>query len=222
MNNKDQLSISMLTISLLTFTLFIGSAIITLLLLPFGYNFTDKWLYLIASCFVFFLIVYTIYNCWAWWRYRNTERAPATSHLLSCIFFSITIITFATDLFPSFELKEAFGYLCLYLAIWLSCYSDNHLRPYIIPIGLFYIFLYSMNLIPLFRNELQISREMLSSVRYSNSFLNLINLVMINLVFSFVRSKEKKTIDNRDSKTPVNNLPAQSFLDQLLETPPKK
>lgn len=77
-----------------------GSAIIVLLLLPFGYNFTVTWLYSVIYLGYFLLLLGTVYTCAKWWLLRNSKQAPPFSLAAALLSGSIGItLYFIRDLF---------------------------------------------------------------------------------------------------------------------------
>lgn len=114
-------------------SLVIGSAAIVLLLLPFGYNFTDTWLYSVVYLAYFLLLVLTVYICRKWWLRRKDEQAFPFGYAAAFVSASIgSSLYFFGDLFTWPELNRLLAIIFMYFGALCAVYAEPKLNAYTI------------------------------------------------------------------------------------------
>lgn len=172
--------------------LFFGFAVIALLLLPFGYNFTDKVFYTWIYGGQALMFGATIYNCWAWWRYRNTPKAPHTALVAALIFLSMGfIISLSRDLFVSYELPSVISSAFFYTSLVLLASMKREFRIILIPIILYFCFLLSLNTLSTLDTQFGINEEIRWSLIKANSNFTIMTYMALPIIISLYSRKQK-------------------------------
>lgn len=116
---------TILQVSVGLVSLIMGSAIIILLLLPFGYNFTATWLYSVSSLGYVLLILGTVYICGKWWLLRHSEQAIPFGYAAALVAAAIGIgLYLIRDLFVWPELASLLGVMLLYIGAIFVIYAN--------------------------------------------------------------------------------------------------
>lgn len=172
--------------------LFFGFAVIALLLLPFGYNFTDKVFYTWIYGGQALIFGATIYNFWAWWRYRNTPKAPRTALVAALIFLSMSfIISLSRDLFVSYELPSVISSAFFYTSLVLLASMKREFRIILIPIILYFCFLLSFNTLSTFDTQFGIDKETRRQLITANSNFTIMTYVALPIIIYLYDRKQK-------------------------------
>lgn len=172
--------------------LFFGFAVIALLLLPFGYNFTDKVFYTWIYGGQALIFGATIYNFWAWWRYRNTPKAPRTALVAALIFLSMSfIISLSRDLFVSYELPSVISSAFIYTSLVLLASMKRELRIILIPIILYFCFLLSLNTLSTFDTQFGIDEQIRWPLIQANSNFTIMTYLALPIMISLYNRKQK-------------------------------
>lgn len=171
--------------------LLVVSAIILLLLLPFGYNFTDTWLYAFMVPLLAIGCVALVYQITIWWQKRGTAETVSGSSILAFVLVFIGIgLMLMFDPFSNANGVLYFVGIFAYSGLFLFIGKDLHKKYQLVILVMIFCVYMSLHTITNFPELLPLDHNALDTIQGLNYILRP-SLLLIIPVLSSLKSKQK-------------------------------